>query len=140
MMPEVQTNGVPTGAEKPATRHDDSSAEADEIQGPTKPIPPPDVGLQAYLQILGGFFLMFNTWGIVLTFGTFQSFVSPLSSSKHIHLIDQLHSMKRPQQPPSKPRPPPPPGSAASQPSCSSSTADSAAGSSTPAISAACYS
>lgn len=80
MMPEVEANGEPTGTEKPTTGHDNSSADVDETQSPSKPIPPPDIGLQAYLQILGGFFLMFNTWGIVLTFGTFQSFVSLLVS------------------------------------------------------------
>ena len=37
-------------------------------------IPPADTGLTAYLQILGGFLLMFNTWGLVLTYGTFQSY------------------------------------------------------------------
>ena len=41
---------------------------------PTKPIPPADVGLQPWLQVLGGFFLMFNGWGQVVTFGIYQSY------------------------------------------------------------------
>ena len=35
-------------------------------------LPPPDVGFRPWLQVTGGFFLMFNTWGIVVAFGTFQ--------------------------------------------------------------------
>lgn len=110
MMPEVQADGEVTGAEKAATGHDDSSADTDETQTPSKPIPPPDIGLQAYLQILGGFFLMFNTWGIVLTFGTFQSFVNLPPPHPNINLQLTYRSTKHPQQPPSKPPPPPPPG------------------------------
>jgi MFS family permease len=42
---------------------------------PTLPIlPPTDVGLVAWLQVLGGFFLMFNSWGIVVSYGTFQTY------------------------------------------------------------------
>jgi MFS family permease len=42
---------------------------------PTEPkIPPPDVGLMPWIQVLCGFFLMFNSWGILLSFGTFQSY------------------------------------------------------------------
>ncbi|EME77224.1 uncharacterized protein MYCFIDRAFT_191418 [Pseudocercospora fijiensis CIRAD86] len=43
----------------------------------------PNGGLWAWLQVLGSFFLFFNTWGIVNTFGTYQTFyeVGRLSSS-----------------------------------------------------------
>ncbi|KAF2761059.1 putative monocarboxylate permease [Pseudovirgaria hyperparasitica] len=34
----------------------------------------PDGGLRAWLQVLGGFFLFFNSWGIVNTFGVFQTY------------------------------------------------------------------
>lgn len=34
---------------------------------------PPDGGLTAWLQILGAFFLYFNTWGVVSSFGSYQS-------------------------------------------------------------------
>lgn len=40
---------------------------------PTGPPPPPNGGTKAWLQVLGAFFLNFNTWGLINTFGTFQS-------------------------------------------------------------------
>lgn len=33
------------------------------------PPAPPDGGFTAWLQVVGGFFLIFNAWGIVNTFG-----------------------------------------------------------------------
>lgn len=36
--------------------------------------PPPNGGLMAWLQVLAGFFLFFNSWGIVNTFGVFQTY------------------------------------------------------------------
>ncbi|KAK6213614.1 major facilitator superfamily transporter [Colletotrichum tabaci] len=38
------------------------------------PAGPPDGGLQAWLHILGSFFLYFNTWGLISSFGAFQAF------------------------------------------------------------------
>ncbi|OQE43348.1 hypothetical protein PENCOP_c003G06762 [Penicillium coprophilum] len=46
------------------------------VQEPSKPaglLPPPNGGTTAWLQVLGAFFLNFNTWGLLNTFGTFQS-------------------------------------------------------------------
>lgn len=41
----------------------------------TQPIiPPPDVGLRAWLQVLCGFILMLNTWGIIVSYGSFQTY------------------------------------------------------------------
>ncbi|KAI0024611.1 putative monocarboxylate permease [Xylariomycetidae sp. FL0641] len=37
------------------------------------PGPPPNGGTRAWLQVLGAFFLNFNTWGLLNTFGIFQS-------------------------------------------------------------------
>ncbi|KAF2866011.1 major facilitator superfamily domain-containing protein [Massariosphaeria phaeospora] len=34
----------------------------------------PDGGLQAWLQVLGAFFLFFNSWGIINTFGSYQAY------------------------------------------------------------------
>lgn len=34
----------------------------------------PDGGLQAWLQVLGGFMIFFNTWGLLNTFGVFQTY------------------------------------------------------------------
>ncbi|KAK4167948.1 major facilitator superfamily domain-containing protein [Cladorrhinum sp. PSN259] len=39
---------------------------------------PPDGGLVAWLQVLGAFFLNFNTWGLLNTFGLFQASYSTL--------------------------------------------------------------
>ncbi|PWY74481.1 MFS general substrate transporter [Aspergillus sclerotioniger CBS 115572] len=36
--------------------------------------PPPDGGSTAWLQVLGAFFLFFNSWGILNAFGPFQSY------------------------------------------------------------------
>ncbi|KNG49712.1 MFS general substrate transporter [Stemphylium lycopersici] len=36
--------------------------------------PIPNGGLTAWLQVLGGFFLLFNSWGIINTFGSFQAY------------------------------------------------------------------
>jgi MFS family permease len=37
-------------------------------------LPPTYTGLLPWLQVLGGFFLMFNSWGIAVSYGTFQSY------------------------------------------------------------------
>ncbi|KAF2133619.1 MFS general substrate transporter [Dothidotthia symphoricarpi CBS 119687] len=36
--------------------------------------PAPDGGLRAWLQVMGSFFLMFNSWGILNTFGSYQAY------------------------------------------------------------------
>jgi len=36
--------------------------------------PPPNGGMTAWLQVLGGFFLFFNTWGVLNTFGVYQTY------------------------------------------------------------------
>ncbi|KAK0385226.1 hypothetical protein NLU13_7703 [Sarocladium strictum] len=41
---------------------------------PLAPGPPPDGGLKAWLQVLGAHFLFFNSWGLVNTFGVFQTY------------------------------------------------------------------
>ncbi|KAL4922074.1 major facilitator superfamily domain-containing protein [Aspergillus aurantiobrunneus] len=38
------------------------------------PAPPPNGGLDAWLHVAGGFMLMFNTWGMLNTFGVFQTY------------------------------------------------------------------
>jgi MFS family permease len=37
-------------------------------------LPATDVGLTPWLQVLGGFFLMFNSWGILVSYGVFQTY------------------------------------------------------------------
>ncbi|KAJ5680021.1 hypothetical protein N7536_011160 [Penicillium majusculum] len=41
---------------------------------PITPSPPPNGGVVAWLQVAGAFFLFFNSWGVVNTFGVFQSY------------------------------------------------------------------
>lgn len=53
--------------------HVNTEAISQESQKPAGPPPPPNGGTRAWLQVLGAFFLNFNTWGLLNTFGTFQS-------------------------------------------------------------------
>ncbi|GKZ36373.1 hypothetical protein AbraIFM66950_007408 [Aspergillus brasiliensis] len=45
----------------------------DHDPAPLRP-PPPDGGIAAWLQVAGAFFLFFNSWGIINTFGVYQSY------------------------------------------------------------------
>jgi MFS family permease len=42
--------------------------------GSAPPGPPPDGGLQAWLQVLGSAAILVNTWGLINSFGVFQAF------------------------------------------------------------------
>ncbi|KAL4862662.1 major facilitator superfamily domain-containing protein [Aspergillus spectabilis] len=42
--------------------------------GPPGVGPPPNGGLKAWLQVLGAFFLMVNTWGLINAFGVFETY------------------------------------------------------------------
>ncbi|KAB8556635.1 hypothetical protein FH972_025671 [Carpinus fangiana] len=44
----------------------------------------PNGGTLAWLQVVGGFFLMFNSWGIVNTFGIYQTFYESSDSPFHV--------------------------------------------------------
>ncbi|KAJ5670773.1 uncharacterized protein N7477_006136 [Penicillium maclennaniae] len=52
---------------------DESESEKQTVDHSAPP-PPPNGGLVAWLQVAGAFFLFFNSWGIVNTFGVFQSY------------------------------------------------------------------
>ena len=41
---------------------------------PFGPSPPPNGGIQAWTQVAGGFMLFFNTWGLLNTFGVYQTY------------------------------------------------------------------
>lgn len=41
---------------------------------PFIPTPPPDGGLAAWLQVLAGHLIVFNTWGYTISFGIFQPY------------------------------------------------------------------
>ncbi|KAL4748264.1 hypothetical protein BDW72DRAFT_180887 [Aspergillus terricola var. indicus] len=43
-------------------------------KGPIAPSPPPNGGLVAWLHVVAGFMLFFNTWGMLNTFGVFQTY------------------------------------------------------------------
>ncbi|KAK5045109.1 hypothetical protein LTR84_010257 [Exophiala bonariae] len=47
---------------------------------PSPLIPPPDVGIRPWLQVVAGFFLMFNAWGTIFSFGVFQTFYTSSGS------------------------------------------------------------
>ncbi|KAJ4334815.1 hypothetical protein N0V95_009073 [Ascochyta clinopodiicola] len=56
----------------------------------------PNGGLWAWLQVLGGFFLLFNSWGIVNTFGSYQAYYEttllPSSSPSSISWIGSIQA------------------------------------------------
>ncbi|KAJ5646157.1 hypothetical protein N7490_002529 [Penicillium lividum] len=57
-----------------------------EKQTPEKldtPPPPPNGGPVAWLQVAGAFFLFFNSWGVVNTFGVFQSYYEDVLLSSY---------------------------------------------------------
>ncbi|MDB5910537.1 MAG: hypothetical protein JWP34_4651 [Massilia sp.] len=64
-IPEPGHNGaaLPSPKPEPTTRDTDS-----------RPEPPPDGGLQAWLQVLGSFSVMVATWGLVNSFGVYQTY------------------------------------------------------------------
>ncbi|KAJ5433025.1 uncharacterized protein N7458_012181 [Penicillium daleae] len=53
---------------------DESEIENQIPKEPATPPPPPNGGLVAWLQVAGAFFLFFNCWGVVNTFGVYQSY------------------------------------------------------------------
>lgn len=55
----------------------------------------PNGGLTAWLQVLGSFFLFFNTWGVVNTYGTYQTYYeSDLLSSSSPSNISWIGSLQ----------------------------------------------
>ncbi|KAL2833572.1 major facilitator superfamily domain-containing protein [Aspergillus pseudoustus] len=61
------------------------------------PSPPPNGGLTAWLHVLGGFMLFFNTWGMLNTFGVFQTYYESGAlfhrSSSDISWIGSIQAM-----------------------------------------------
>ncbi|OOQ89423.1 putative MFS monocarboxylate transporter [Penicillium brasilianum] len=58
----------------PLPESDGSEVENQPPKEPATPPPPPNGGLTAWLQVAGAFFLFFNCWGVVNTFGVYQSY------------------------------------------------------------------
>jgi len=64
-------------ASKEASGHDPSTTDPESKitpHGPSAHTHQPNGGLIAWLQVLGGFFLFFNTFGAMNTFGVFQTY------------------------------------------------------------------
>ncbi|KAF5871646.1 putative mfs monocarboxylate transporter protein [Botrytis fragariae] len=59
----------------PVNRNAISTTEKSKVDGHHhEDLPPPNGGLVAWTQVTGAFFLFFNTWGIVNTFGVYQTY------------------------------------------------------------------
>lgn len=66
---------VENGARTAEANLSDNSAEAEKRStAPDNPSPPPNGGLVAWLQVLASFMVFFNTWGVLNTFGNFQTY------------------------------------------------------------------
>ncbi|KAJ6141377.1 hypothetical protein N7470_009767 [Penicillium chermesinum] len=61
-------------ASSPSDASPESGAEKQAVEQPAAPPSPPNGGVVAWLQVVGAFFLFFNSWGVVNTFGVFQSY------------------------------------------------------------------
>ena len=73
---------------------DDNHLISDKSHGETTT--PPDGGLTAWLQVLGSYFLFFNTWGLINAFGVFQTYYKtrlfPTESNSSIAWIGTVAS------------------------------------------------
>ncbi|KAI9811855.1 MAG: hypothetical protein M1827_005206 [Pycnora praestabilis] len=87
-------------SDKPRTSHQTEKVESESVIGPIEendatiaetlsrtrswkdPGPPPDGGMKAWIQVLMGHLIIFNTWGYINSFGVFQTYyVSALNSA-----------------------------------------------------------
>lgn len=77
-----KTHTVPSSQASSVKAPDALTASSDQqgqdppAEEPTGPPLPPNGGLKAWLQVLGGFLLVLNTWGLVNSFGVFQTYYS----------------------------------------------------------------
>ncbi|KAE8352069.1 MFS general substrate transporter [Aspergillus coremiiformis] len=62
-------NKLQNGSEQSSDFSDSSSGEKRSEEEPTF-----DTGLSTWLQVLGSFFLFFNSWGVINTWGAFQTY------------------------------------------------------------------
>lgn len=64
--------------------------------GPPGMTPPPDGGLKAWLQVVGSFGVFFNSWGLLNTFGVFQTYYETgqmfVESSSNISWIGSVQA------------------------------------------------
>ncbi|KAK5946445.1 hypothetical protein PMZ80_000588 [Knufia obscura] len=66
---DTTTNIVPDNE-----KHDVETPSPEPAKPAGGPPPPPNGGLTAWLHVVGGFMLFFNTWGILNTFGIYQTY------------------------------------------------------------------
>ncbi|RYO97491.1 hypothetical protein DL764_007294 [Monosporascus ibericus] len=85
-----KTNGQPGHQPK-----EDVEAAVSLTPGPVPP--PPNGGSKAWLQVLGSWMMMFNTWGTIITFGDYQAYYERGSlfneSSANISWIGSIQSL-----------------------------------------------
>ncbi|KAK5997601.1 MFS-type transporter dbaD [Cladobotryum mycophilum] len=67
------------------------------VPAPPKPSPPPNGGTKAWLQVFGSWFMVFNTWGTITTFGDYQAYYEKGTlfhqSSSNIAWIGSIQSL-----------------------------------------------
>ncbi|KAK1598832.1 major facilitator superfamily transporter [Colletotrichum navitas] len=68
--PETEQNSLPISDN---LGHDQNALSRDGTIQPANPAAKPDGGLLAWMQVVGGFILFFNSWGILSTFGVYQT-------------------------------------------------------------------
>ncbi|KAI1077687.1 MFS general substrate transporter [Whalleya microplaca] len=81
-LPSLRIGRLPQIVIEPSTAHPNDEHRADPDPGQAAagagatpaPSPVPDGGLDAWLQVLGAFAVMVNTWGLVNSFGVFQTY------------------------------------------------------------------
>ncbi|KAI1325353.1 monocarboxylate permease-like protein, mch4 [Xylariaceae sp. FL0255] len=93
----AESQFIGTGSASVESHSDPESGREKEVPPtPAAPPPPPDGGLVAWLQIAAGFFILFNTWGIVSSYGVFQSYYESgelfSTSSSNISWIGSIQS------------------------------------------------
>ncbi|KAL4935185.1 hypothetical protein BDV06DRAFT_234576 [Aspergillus oleicola] len=68
------TLAPPQTTDSEMSTHEPSTEKPRPGPGPGGTSPPPNGGLIAWLHVAGGFMLFFNTWGMLNTFGVFQTY------------------------------------------------------------------
>ena len=72
--PQEESSEFPTLNRELSTELAELKTEAVTTRAANNSSPPPNGGLSAWLQVLGSFMLFFNTWGLLNTFGVFQTY------------------------------------------------------------------
>ncbi|KAJ9639270.1 hypothetical protein H2204_003881 [Knufia peltigerae] len=95
--PETEENETENEKDAVPVSHAKNDAE---IQRAKTISGPPNGGLQAWLQVVGGFMLFFNTWGLLNTFAVYQTYYETgalfTASSSDISWIGSIQSFLLP--------------------------------------------